>query len=184
MSSRVAIALACAAALLGLPPAVPAGQRRTPDIHFVPSPPQIVTAMLQLAGVTPDDRVYDLGSGDGRIAIAAARDFGARAVGIELDPDLVARAREAAEAAGVADRVRFIEGDLFAADVADATVVTLYLLTSINERLMPKLARELRPGARVVSHQFRMGEWVPDRETAVEGRPVYLWVLTPGRVAR
>ena len=149
--------------------------KRTPDIHFVPTPDEVVDAMLRLAEVGPDDIVYDLGSGDGRIPIAAARRFGARGVGIDLDPKLVAQASRSAQDAGVADRVKFIEADIFEADIANATVVTLYLLTSINERLRPKLLKELRPGTRVVSHQFRMGDWQPDREAVVDYRPLFLW---------
>jgi len=169
---------AIAAFLLALSAvAVAAGQqpKRTPDIHYVPTPEEVVEAMLQLADVGPDDVVYDLGSGDGRIPIAAARRFGARGVGIELDPKLVAQATRNAQEAGVPDRVRFIEGDIFEADLSPATVVTLYLLTSINERLRPKLLKELRPGTRIVSHQFRMGDWNPDRETVVDFRPLFLW---------
>lgn len=153
----------------------PQQPRRQPDIHFVPTPEEVVDAMLDLARVTPNDVVYDLGSGDGRIVIAAARRFGARGVGIDLDPRLVAEARENAARAGVADRVTFIEGDIFEANISDATVVTLYLLTSINERLRPKLTRELSPGARIVSHQFNMGDWAPDLQVIVDGRPVHLW---------
>ena len=157
--------------------ALAAGQqpKRTPDIHYVPTPEEVVEAMLKLADVGPNDVVYDLGSGDGRIPIAAARQFGARGVGIDLDPKLVAEATRNAQQAGVADRVRFVEGDIFDADLSPATVVTLYLLTSINERLRPKLLKELRPGARIVSHQFRMGDWNPERETVVDFRPVFLW---------
>ena len=149
--------------------------RRQPDIHFVPTPPEIVDAMLDLAGVTANDVVYDLGSGDGRIVIAAARRFGARGVGIELDPRLVAEARQIAQGVGVANRVTFIEADIFDTNISGATVVTLYLLTSVNERLRPKLTRELRPGARIVSHQFGMGDWKPDRELVLDGRPLFLW---------
>ncbi len=154
-----------------------AGQqpKRTPDIHFVPTPEEVVEAMLRLAEVDKNDVVYDLGSGDGRIPITAARRFGARAVGIDLDPKLVAQATRSAQEAGVGDRVRFIEGDIFEADISAATVVTLYLLTSINERLRPKLLKELRPGTRIVSHQFRMGDWQPDREIVVDYRPLFLW---------
>jgi SAM-dependent methyltransferase len=149
--------------------------RRQPDIHFVPTPEEVVDQMLRLAGVGPNDVVYDLGSGDGRIVIAAAKRFGARGVGIDLDPALVAQATRNAAQAGVADRVRFLEGDIFEADISQATVVTLYLLTSINERLRPKLLRELKPGTRVVSHQFRMGDWQPEREIVVDYRPLFLW---------
>jgi SAM-dependent methyltransferase len=163
--------------LLSLVLTTPPQPRRQPDIHFVPTPEEVVDAMLDLARVTPNDVVYDLGSGDGRIIIAAARRFGARGVGIDLDPRLVAEARENAERAGVADRVTFIEGDLFEANIADATVVTLYLLTSINERLRPKLTRELPAGARIVSHQFNMGDWTPEQQVFVAGRPLYLWTI-------
>lgn len=149
--------------------------KRTPDIHFVPTPDEVVDAMLRLADVGANDVVYDLGSGDGRIPIAAARRFGARGVGIDLDPKLVAQATRSAQEAGVADRVRFVEGDIFEADISPATVVTLYLLTSINERLRPKLQKELRPGTRIVSHQFRMGDWEPERETVIDFRPLFLW---------
>jgi SAM-dependent methyltransferase len=149
--------------------------KRTPDIHFVPTPEEVVEAMLRLADVGKDDVVYDLGSGDGRIPITAARRFGARGVGIDLDPKLVAQATRSAQDAGVGDRVRFVEGDIFEADISGATVVTLYLLSSINERLRPKLLKELRPGTRIVSHQFRMGDWQPERETVVDFRPLFLW---------
>jgi predicted RNA methylase len=131
--------------------------------------------MLELAGVTRDDVVYDLGSGDGRIVIAAARTYGARGVGIDLDPRLVAEARRSAARAGVADRVTFVEGGIFHADISNATVVTLFLLTSLNERLRPKLQAELRPGTRIVSHAFRMGDWTPEREIVVDDRAMFLW---------
>ena len=149
--------------------------KRTPDIHFVPTPDEVVEAMLHLADVGANDVVYDLGSGDGRIPITAARRFGARGVGIDLDPELVAQATRSAQEAGVADRVRFVEGDIFQSDISPATVVTLYLLTSINERLRPKLQKELRPGTRIVSHQFRMGDWDPEREIVIDFRPLFLW---------
>lgn len=153
--------------------------RREPDVSWVPTPPEVVESMLTLARVTSSDVVYDLGSGDGRIVIAAARRYGARGVGIDLDPRLIAEATEAATQAGVADRVQFIEGDIFRTDVSEATVVTLYLLTSLNERLRPKLTRELEPGARIVSHQFRMGDWEPDEAIVVAGRSVLLWRVPP-----
>jgi SAM-dependent methyltransferase len=154
----------------------PAAQRmaRTPDIHFVPTPPDVVLAMLSAAQVGASDVVYDLGSGDGRIVIAAAR-RGARGVGIDLDPGLVAQASRNAEKAGVGNRVRFIEGDIFKMDLSEATVVTMYLLSSINERLRPKLLRELKPGSRIVSHRFRMGDWAPERELKIGPREVFLW---------
>jgi SAM-dependent methyltransferase len=132
------------------------------EVRYEPTPTDIVRAMLQLAAVAPDDVVYDLGSGDGRIPITAAREFGARGVGIEIDPALVERARANARASGVADRVEFRAGDMYAADVSSATVVTLFLHPQPNLKLRPKLRADLRPGARVVSYMWDMGDWVPD----------------------
>lgn len=150
---------------------------RPPDVIFVPTPPLVVKAMLELAGVTAGDLVYDLGSGDGRIPIAAARDFGARAVGIDIDPARVREATENARAAGVADRVQFLNQDLFTTDISEATVVTLYLLPSLNERLLPKLNAELRPGTRVLSHEFPIGDFEPDQTIDVTGRRVLFWTI-------
>ena len=154
-----------------------AGQRpaRQPDIFFAPTRQTIVDAMLRLARVTADDVVYDLGSGDGRIVVIAAQKFKARAVGIELDPKLVALSRELAVGSEVEDRVTFVEGDLFTTDLSPATVVTLYLSESINLDLEPKLRNELRKGSRIVSHQFRMGRWQPDETRVVEGEELFLW---------
>ena len=149
----------------------------TPDVHFVPTPRDVVDAMLKLANVTSSDVVYDLGSGDGRIVIAAAQKFGARGVGIELDPQLVSEANKKARKAGVADNVTFLSTDLFKADISEATVVTLYLLPSINLRLQPKLMRELKPGTRIVSHRFDMGSWKPEQELMVRGVHVFLWTI-------
>ena len=156
-----------------------AGQRpaRTPDIFFAPTRQTVVEGMLRLARVTPDDVVYDLGSGDGRIVVIAAQKFGARGVGIELDPKLVALSRDLAAAGEVGDRVTFVEGDLFTTDISPATVVTLYLSESINLDLEPKLRHELRKGSRIVSHQFRMGRWQPDETRVVEGEELFLWVV-------
>jgi len=149
-----------------------------PDVLFVPTPQPVVEAMLEAAGVKAGDVVYDLGCGDGRIVITAARKFGARGVGIDIDPAMVKAATAEAASAGVADRVRFITGNLFSADLSDATVVTLYLLQSLNERLRPKLVRELKPGARVVSHVFNMGpEWPPDKTLTIDRSRVYLWTI-------
>lgn len=137
--------------------------------------------MLRLAAVGPDDVVYDLGSGDGRIVILAAQKYGARGVGIEIDPGLVARSREVAREGEVADRVTFIEGDLFTADIGAATVVTLYLSSGVNRQLEPKLRGELRPGTRIVSHQFPIGHWPPDKTIpAADGTQLFLWTV-PGR---
>lgn len=151
---------------------------RPPDVKFVGTPQNVVDAMLALAAVTPADVVYDLGSGDGRIPITAAKVYGARGVGIEIDPALVKKATAAAAGAGVADRVRFVQGNIFSADIKEATVVTLYLLQSLNEKLRPRLVRELRPGTRIVSHVFNMGpEWPPLRSRAMGARSIHLWVL-------
>src|SRR5688572_28730992 len=139
----------------------PPGQTRAPDVYFASTRQAVADAMLTLAAVTDRDVVYDLGSGDGRIVILAAQKFGARGVGIEIDPTLVALSRELAREGGVADKVRFVEGDLFTADIAPATVVSLYLSTTVNADLEPKLRRELQPGARIVSQQFRIGAWPP-----------------------
>jgi peptidoglycan/xylan/chitin deacetylase (PgdA/CDA1 family)/precorrin-6B methylase 2 len=153
---------------------------RTPDIHFVPTRQAVVDAMLRLAHVSPDDVVFDLGSGDGRVVVIAAQKYGARGVGIELQPELVRMSRELAREGQVADKVTFIEGDLFEADLSDATVVTLYLSPSVNRRLVPKLRRELRPGTRIVSHQFRLGDWIPDETVRTnEGADLHLWVVPP-----
>lgn len=149
-----------------------------PDVVYIPTPQVVVDAMLELAAVKSTDVVYDLGSGDGRIVIAAARKYGARGVGIDIDPALVRKATENAAAAGVADRVRFKTENVFAADIGDATVVTLYLLQSLNERLRPKLVRDLKPGTRVVSHVFNMGpEWPPERTVVVERSRIFLWTI-------
>lgn len=150
-----------------------------PDVIFVPTPDDVVSKMLELAQVSAQDTVYDLGCGDGRIVITAARKYRARAVGIDIDPERIAEARENAQQAGVADRVRFVRGDLFEADISAASVVTLYLLTELNIRLRPKLLAELRPGTRVVSHAFSMGEWQPERMAEVSGSRVYLWRIPP-----
>ncbi len=149
-----------------------------PDVVYIPTPQVVVDAMLDIAEVKASDIVYDLGSGDGRIVITAAKKYGARGVGIEIDPALVTSATENARAAGVSDRVRFVNQNLFSADISDATVVTLYLLQSLNERLRPKLVRELKPGARVVSHVFNMGpEWPPAKTLRVGASPVFLWTI-------
>jgi cyclopropane fatty-acyl-phospholipid synthase-like methyltransferase len=137
-----------------------------------------VDAMLKLASVTAADVVYDLGSGDGRIPITAAKQYGARGVGIEIDHIRIREANDNLKKAGVGDRVRFVQQDLFEADIREATVVTLFLLTRLNQQLMPKLKRELRPGTRVVSHQFRMDDtWPPEESQDVNGLMIYLWTI-------
>ena len=156
-------------------------QDRAPDIAFVPTPVVVVERMLELAKVTRADLVVDLGSGDGRIPILAAERYGARGIGIEINPVWVRDARLIAERSGLADRVSFRVQDIFDADLRDATVVTLYLFPDVNRKLEPKLARELKPGTRVVSHEYLIGDWTPDRtETMyVKGEPhvIHFWTV-------
>lgn len=155
------------------------GCRRVPgqDVRYEPTPMPVVRAMLQLADVGPDDVVYDLGSGDGRIPITAAREFGARGVGIEIDPVLVERARANAREAGVERRVTFTLGDMYAADVRPATVVTLFLHPEPNLKLRPTLRSDLRPGARVVSYVWDMGDWPADDTRQAGRRQIFLWEI-------
>jgi hypothetical protein len=167
----------------------PAGLGKKPDVVWLPTPEKVVDAMLHLANAGPADVLYDLGSGDGRTAIAAAARFGVReAKGVEVRPHLLRRSRDQARRAGVKDRVRFVGGDLFRADLAGATVVTLYLLPRLNRKLRPRLLSELRPGTRIVSHDFGMDDWKPDRTLEVRdlfgGREgfrvdhrLHLWVV-------
>ncbi|MGH9944470.1 MAG: SAM-dependent methyltransferase [Pyrinomonadaceae bacterium] len=160
----------------------PSKSLRKPDVIYVPTPSETVAEMLRLADLKPGDVLYDLGSGDGRIPIAAAKQYGIRAVGIDIDPVLVAEAGERAKQEGVADRVRFVNADMFRANLSEATVVTLYLSDRINLLLRPKLLRELRPGARILSHDFRMGDWQPEQTVKVPWhgnlyRTVYLWTV-------
>jgi cyclopropane fatty-acyl-phospholipid synthase-like methyltransferase len=151
---------------------------KQPDVRYVPSPDSVVEAMLELARVNAGDIVYDLGSGDGRIPIAAAKRYGAVGVGVEIDAKLNRVAADQAKAAGVSARVRFFTQDLFDADISAATVVTLFLLPRLNQDLIPKLRRELRSGTRIVSHQFDMGEqWPPDKSQDVNGLMIYLWTI-------
>jgi SAM-dependent methyltransferase len=150
---------------------------RTPDVPFVPTSQALVVEMLKLANVTKADTVYDLGCGDGRIVITAAKQFGAHGVGVDINPERIQEANENARRAGVADKVKFIEGDLFTADIRPATVVTLYLLPSVNLKLRPRLLGDLKPGTRVVSHSFDMDGWKPDKAVKAEGAQLYLWVI-------
>ncbi len=156
---------------------VPWGNARAdeplPEVPYVPTPEEVVVKMLKMAKVTRNDIVYDLGCGDGRIVITAAKVFGARGVGVDLDPNLIRRSNENARKAGVTDRVRFIEQDLFETDIREATVVALYLLPELNLQLRPKLLRDLKPGSRVVAHEFDMGEWKPDDTAKVPKVKLY-----------
>ncbi|MGF1497375.1 MAG: SAM-dependent methyltransferase [Elainellaceae cyanobacterium] len=148
---------------------------REPDVVYIPTPPNVVDAMLEVAEVQSDDLIYDLGSGDGRIVITAAEEYGARGVGIDIDPELVQQAQQNAQRAEVADLVEFRQADLFESDFSEATVVTLYLLPELNLKLRPKLLTELKPGTRIVSHAFDMGDWEPQEVVEIEGQMVYYW---------
>jgi SAM-dependent methyltransferase len=163
--------------------------RRDPDVPFVPTTEEAVQAMLKLADVKKTDVVYDLGCGDGRIVVAAAKNFGAHAVGIDINPVRIAEAKENAKKAGVENLVRFEENDLFEADIHEATVVTLFLLSSVNLKLRPKLLQDLKPGTRVVSNTFDMGDWKPEKEATVGddnedsysylSKKLFLWIIPP-----
>jgi len=175
--------LALALLVVGLTQSAPLAQAksglRSPDVIYVPTPQTVVDAMLKMAGVTAKDVVYDLGCGDGRIVVTAAKQFGARGVGIDIDPQRIKESNENAAAAGVTDKVRFSNDDIFSDSVnfSDATVVTLYLLPSLNVKLMPKLLAQLKPGSRIVSNSFQMGEWEPEKTMEVEGRILYFWTV-------
>jgi SAM-dependent methyltransferase len=169
--------LLSALSVLGIVVQPPA--QKAPDIHFAVTPQPLADAMLRFARVTKDDVVYDLGSGDGRIVVLAAQKYGARAVGIEIDHALVEISRQVAREGEVADRATFVEGDLFAADISRATVVTMWLSATVNQRLEAKLKRELRPGARIVSRQFPIGAWTPDQTINVGDEILRLWTIPP-----
>ncbi len=156
-------------------------QERYPDVPYVPTPEMVVEAMLSMAEVNKDDMIYDLGCGDGRIVITAAKMFGSRGIGIDIDPQRIKECHENAKKAGVEGRVEFFQTDLFEADFSKASVVTLYFLTEINLRLRPKLLAELSPGTRIVSHDFNMGKWEADKDVLIEDEwevhSVYLWII-------
>lgn len=174
---------AAIAAVTLLPVAAPAQNAqpsRAPDVIFVPTPQEVVDAMLEVAKVGPDDVLYDLGSGNGIIPVTAARDRGARGVGIDIDPERIAEANANARRNNVTDKVKFVQGDLFEQDLSEATVISLYLLPSLNLKLRPKLLA-LKPGTRIVSHAFDMGDWQPDKTIDVNGRTVYFWTVPPAK---
>jgi len=156
-----------------------AQRTQAPDVIYVPTPYEVVDEMLKLAGVKKGDVLYDLGSGDGRIPVTAAKKFGIRAVGVDIDPQRIEEAKENAKKNGVAKLVEFRNEDLFRTRIADATVVTLYLLPDLNVKLRPRLLAELKPGTRIVSHQFDMGTWKPERRVELGGRTIYLWTIPP-----
>jgi hypothetical protein len=159
-------------------PELTAERSGKPDVVYVPTPQRAVEKMLEMAGVKEGDVLYDLGSGDGRIPITAAKMHGIRAVGIDIDPQRIAESRVNAKAAGVTDLVTFREEDLFEADFSEATVVTLYLLQRLNEKLKPRLLSELKPGTRIVSHAFTMGpDWPPEQTVNVDGSGLYMWTV-------
>jgi predicted RNA methylase len=167
-------------AAIGTTPALAqqAGTLRQPDVIYVPTPQEVVDAMLKLANVTAKDVVYDLGCGDGRIPVTAAKTYGARGVGIDIDPQRIKEANENVKTAGVGDKVKIMNADLFETNLSEATVVTLYLLPSLNIKLMPKLQKELRNGTRIVSHSFDMGaDWPAEKTEEVNGRRIYYWTI-------
>jgi len=181
MKILIALGAACSLAL-PLPLLAQAQKqpaKQYPDVIFVPTPQEVVEDMLRLANVQKGDVLYDLGSGDGRIAITAARKYGIKATGIDIDPERIREANENANKAGVTSLVQFRQEDLFAADFKDATVITLYLLPDLNVKLRPKLWNELKPGTRIVSHQFEMGAWKPEKRLESNGRTIYFWTVPP-----
>lgn len=184
MNARRHALLALGATSAGLAIALPglaqtaSPPSRTPDVVFVPTPQEVVDEMLSVAAVGPKDVLFDLGSGDGRIPITAAKRWGTRGLGIDIDPQRVREANANAKAAGVTDRVKFLQGDLFELDLSEATVITLYLLPTLNEKLMPSLLK-LKPGTRIVSHDFAMGNWKPKRVIERGGKTVYFWTVPP-----
>lgn len=151
--------------------------QRTPEVPYVPTPPEVVDAMLTAAKVTKDDVVYDLGCGDGRIVIMAAKKYGATGIGVDLNPERIKEANENAVKDSVTDKVKFHVGDLFEFDFSKASVLTLYLLPQVNLKLKPKILSEMKPGSRVVSHAFDMGDWQPEQKLEVDGRTVYMWTV-------
>lgn len=179
---RAGVALLLLAGMLA--PALAGAQQpaRTPDVHFVPTPMPVVETMLSVARVAKNDTLFDLGSGDGRIVITAAKRFGTRGIGIDIDPQRIKESRHNADTAGVTRLAEFREADLFQTDLRSATVITLYLLPRLNVRLRPKLFEELRPGTRVVSHSFDMGDWEADSIIRGDRGTVYYWVM-PANVA-
>lgn len=186
--TSVALGLAAAAAIgpsgYGQPQDASAksvAPKREPDVIYVPTPQPVVDAMLKLAKVKKGDVLYDLGSGDGRIPVTAAKTYGVRAVGIDIDPQRIAEANANAKAAGVTGLVTFRQADLFQQDLREANVVTLYLLPALNLKLRPKLLSELKPSSRIVSHSFDMADWKPEVTQVVDGSTIYLWTVPAKR---
>ena len=171
--SGVIFIMFCAVVLISAQTAAP----RTPDVPYVPTPQEVVDAMLKLAKVMKNDVIYDLGSGDGRIVITAAKKYGATGIGVDINPERIKEANANAREAKVTDKVKFVEGDLFEMDFSKATVVTLYLLPRINLKLRPQLLEQLKPGTRIVSHAFDMGDWEPEQTITVNGSTIYFWTV-------
>jgi SAM-dependent methyltransferase len=188
LAPRRGALLSISVVLLALLAGVPAAAQESEvhkDVPYVPTPPEVVEAMLKLGKVKPGDVHYDLGCGDGRIVVTAVKQFGAvRGTGYDIDPERIKEANENAKQAGVTGKTKFIIGNLFEADFRDASVVTLYLLPEVNLKLRPKLLKDLKVGSRIVSHQFDMGDWEPDQKIEIEWRSVYLWTVTPQAKAR
>ena len=187
MRNRLWLVFLAASLLVAGPPAAQAQAQkapRTPDVIFVPTPQEVVEDMLRLVNVKKGDVLYDLGSGDGRIPITAAKLYGVRAVGIDIDPQRVAEAQENAKKAGVTHLVEFRQADLFMSDFREATVVTLYLLPELNVKLRPRLLQELKPGTRIASHQFDMGDWKADKKLESSGRMIYFWLIPDPKKGR
>lgn len=179
-------ALLGAATLLAAPAIVRGAYAQTEpvprlDVPFVPTPQQVVDKMLELANVKKDDFLIDLGSGDGRIPVTAAQRFGVRALGVDINPQRIKEANERAQAAAVTNLVEFRQADLFDTDISQANVLTMYLLPSVNMKLRPKIWSDMKPGSRVVSHAFDMGDWAPEQKVSVDGRTVFLWTVPPRR---
>src|SRR5262245_14636650 len=177
LALAAALALAAPTSLLSQAQRQPASQN--PDVIFVPTPQEVVEDMLRLANVQKGDVLYDLGSGDGRITNTTPRKYGIKATGIDIDPQPIPEANEHATKAGVTNLVQFRQENLFTADFKDATVITLYLLPDLNVKLRPKLWNELKPGTRIVSHQFEMGTWKPEKKLESNGRTIYFWTVPP-----
>jgi len=170
------IGLAALLAWVGLASA-PAQELDQYDVPYVPTPQNVVDTMLKLANIKPGDVIYDLGSGDGRIVVTAAKQYGVRGVGIDINPVRIKEANENARKEGVTDKVTFKQNDLFAEDIHEATVVTIYLLPSVNLKLRPKMFKELKPGTRIISHDFDMGDWKPERRVEVDNHRIFTWTI-------
>ncbi len=184
MRNRLYRGLAAFALAIMLAAPLAAQESLHKDVPYVPTPQEVVDEMLKLANVKKGDFLYDLGSGDGRIVVTAAKKFGIKGIGVDIDPERIKEANENAQKAGVTDLVTFHNNDLFKEDISKATVVTLYLLPEVNLRLKPKLFKELKPGTRIVSHDFDMGDWKPEKEIEMENHRLYFWTIPKDAAAK